>query len=117
MLRDFADDPLDMLPTAHSGLDDLDWGAIRAYQSLYDGSHATGGIRKMSDADFLCRDLDLALDVSAKPLLDLALEVVSIQGVVRTPPEGVPFVLFARALVKAHAHPRSLRPGTTLLPL
>lgn len=54
MLRDSADDPLDMLPAEHSGLDDLEWGAIRAYRSLYDGSHATGGIRKMSDTDFLC---------------------------------------------------------------
>ncbi len=54
MLRDSADDPLDMLPAEHSGLDDLDWDAIRAYWSLCDGSHATGGIRKMSDTDFLC---------------------------------------------------------------
>lgn len=54
MLRDSADDPLDMLPAEHSGLNDLDWGAIRAYRSLCDGSHATGGIRKMPDTDFLC---------------------------------------------------------------
>lgn len=53
MLRDSTDDPLDMLPAEHSGLDDLDWDTIRAYRSLYDGSHATGSIRKMSDTDFL----------------------------------------------------------------
>ena len=86
MLRDSADAPPDMLPAAHSDLNDLEWGAIRAYWSLYDGSHATGGIRKMSDTDFLCH-MGAAVMDGEYGMKDVALSIprmISQDGIVRS---------------------------------
>ena len=55
MLRDSAEEPLDLEPAEHSKLSDLDFETVRSYRTSYNIHHAGGAWTKLPDDQFLCR--------------------------------------------------------------